>query len=284
MKRLLYFVLASAALTAMLSGCSGSESKMEKRVAVSEDSGMQYFDTFFSAYEQTEAADSLTKDKTIELNMFEDTDSPYEVTSKTHCEQMKNGDEYDCKYEMDDTVNGEEIKDSGFYTGGKMYYDSNDGSYEMDSTWNEAKYTIDGDTFELYDYTVSGANCTEYDDGSMKITFDFDLAKLVEAPDEEIFEILAASGTSYQKLSFNEATFEAYIDSDGYVESYVMYYDGQVNAGSEPLTFKYKTTVGYSDVNKTVFELPEDRENYEHVEPETQTEAQQNGWSFNGLE
>lgn len=251
-----------------------TEKKAKKRKEVSQDSGIEYFNDFFTAYNLTETADSLTKDKTMEMDMFEETESPFDIVSNTHIEKEKKGDEYNAAFELNDVYSDQETNIYGFYTDDMLYYDTDNGSYKQDSTWQDVKYMIDGYNFKLYEYTVSEVNVTNYNDGAKKMEFSFDLSKLSEAPDEQIFAIISNTGTTYKNLSFNEADFEAYVTSDGYVESYMMYYDGQVVAGSTPFTFKYRTTVDYSDINNTKPTYPEERDKYEYTEVITETDQQ----------
>ena len=121
-----------------------TEKKAKKRKEVSQDSGIEYFNDFFTAYNLTETADSLTKDKTMEMDMFEETESPFDIVSNTHIEKEKKGDEYNAAFELNDVYSDQENNVYGFYTDDMLYYDTDNGSYKQDSTWQDVKYMIDG--------------------------------------------------------------------------------------------------------------------------------------------
>lgn len=241
--------------------------------------GTYGYDLFFDAYKKTENADSFTKEKDVEIVMFEETDHPYNINTKTYLEREKNGDEYNMFFSLDDEVDGNTNKMEGFYSDGYVYYDADENHLKQKTSWKDIKYNIDGYAFKLYDYTVSHVDITTYSDGIKKVVFTFNLQNLAEAPDEEIFEILAMTGTTYKNLSFNEATFEAYITEDGYVASYNMYYDGQVTVqkdanATDIFTFKYRTIAGYDEINNSSVVLPDNIDEYELYEPETEGSAE----------
>lgn len=272
MKR--FFMLVPA-VALLLSGCGSSgnsvlsETVLEEKDdgdVVSEEDDNTAFDRFFECYSNSELADSVTKDKQVDIVMYEETDHPYVINSKTHICKAKDGDSYKASFILDDVVADTSSLMEGSYADGVLYYGLDDGLFKQNYEWNDVRYIIDGNYFKLYEYTVSQVHITNYDDGSQKLTFTFNLQNLAEAPDEEIFEILSTTGTTYKNLSFNDASFEGYIDPDGYVTGYKMYYDGQVFAASDVFTFKYTTVVQYSDINSTEVETPDNPDDYELVE------------------
>lgn len=289
MKRFLTLALGLSLAMGILSGCgktsedgeSGTdeivlEEKSEDDI-VSEEEDATAFDRFFDCYADTELAESITKDKHVVMNMFAETDHPYVIDSNTHIAKVKDGegDNYKANFVLDDTVAGNSSLMEASYADGFLYYALEDKLYKQSYEWSDVKYMIDGYYFKLYEYTVSEIHTTNYKDGSQKLEFTFNLQNLAEAPDEEIFEILSVTGTTYKNLAFNEASFVGYIDADGYVTGYEMYYDGQVYADSDVFTFKYTTTVQYSDINKTEIEIPDNPDDYELVETEAEEETNQ---------
>ncbi len=238
----------------------------ESEIVSEEEGGQADFEGFFDCYADTELADSSVKDKKVEIVMYAETDSPFSINSETHIEKEKNGEDYNAYIITNDVVEEEASKSEATYADGYLYYEYDGGLYKQEyETYDDVRTIVDGYYFKLYEYTVNSIHITNYADGYKKVEFGFDLQNLSEAPDEEIFEILAATATTYKNLSFNEASFVGYISPEGYVSSYVMYYDGQVAAGRDGTniyTFKYKTSVNYSGFNETEVEVPENPQDY----------------------
>ncbi|MCD8090132.1 MAG: hypothetical protein LUD81_05825 [Clostridiales bacterium] len=257
---------------------AGEETERDDSDIVSEENNAESaFDMFFDCYADTELSESCTKVKNVEIIMYPETDNPFEIESMTYIQKEKNGDDYNAYIETDDTVNGESNQSEAVYSDGYLYYEYEGEKYkEAYEDWDALRVITDGYYFKLYDYTVNNVHVTNYSDGYKKIEFGFDLQNLSEAPDEQIFEILSATASTYKNLSFNEASFEGYVSPEGYVTSYIMYYDGQVAAGTEKTdlyTFKYTTAVNYSDINNTTVDVPENTDEYTLVEVEEEEET-----------
>lgn len=274
MKKFLIIFLCAAFV---LGGCGkGSESSLNAAVLeeksdddiIMEEDNMSAFQAFFDSYAKSELAESVTKDKHVEIVMYEETDHPYIIDSRTHIQKEKDGDTFKASFSLDDAVGENTNKMDGSFEDGFLYYSIDDVLYKEVHEWDDVRYMIDGYYFNLYEYTVSQAHTSYYSDGSCRVDFTFNLQNLAEAPDEEIFEMLSATGTTYKNLAFNDASFVGYIDADGYVTGYRMYYDGQVFAASDVFTFKYTTTVTFTDINKTTAEIPGNKDDYELVEEE----------------
>lgn len=248
----------------------------EGEVSSEEDSAEEAYNLFFDCYNATELADSVTKEKEVEFVLFPDTDDSYDMDFITYIAKARNGDEYDANIILNDTVDGESSQWVSAYSEGFLYYEYEGGLYKEEfENWDEVRKAYDGYYFDLVDYTVNNVHVTNYKDGYKKIEFGFNLQNLAEAPDEFIFEILSTTASTYKNLSFNDASFEGYISPEGYVTSYVMYYDGQVapGDGTDQYTFKYRTTAVFSDINETTVSVPDNPEDYILVEvPEEETE------------
>ncbi|MCD8158074.1 MAG: hypothetical protein LUD77_04050 [Clostridiales bacterium] len=247
------------------SGTEEPEVGHDGEIASENDMAEDAFDYFFKCYSKTETADNVTKSKRVEMVMFEDSDDPYSIDSETYIEKAKNGDDYDAYMETSDVVDEQTNESVSTYTDGFLYYEYDGGLYKQEyESYDEIRKIVDGYYFQLYDYTVNNVLVTNYIDGYKKIEFGFDLKNLSEAPDEFIFEILSATASTYKNLSFNDASFEGYVSPEGYVTSYVMYYDGQVKPGdgTDVYPFKYRTTVSYFDINNTKVETPDNPEDY----------------------
>ncbi len=225
------------------------------------------FTYFFNSYTKTELAESLTKDMNVNMSLSGDQFDPYDIITTSNTQCVNNNNDYSAHFTTSDLVDGEEIKSESYYGNGYAYFTSEGKKYKQSISWDNAKSSIQGSAFKLVAYTVKDATVTDNSDGSKTVALTFDLGKLIEAPDEQIFNLLQMSDVSYQQLRFNDATFVGTVSPEGYVIDYIMYYNGYIITPNGNLNFDYTTTVTYSDINNTKVTLPDDRDTYEELAP-----------------
>ncbi len=267
------FMLAAAIAAITLSGCgktaengaatteASKSSQVTDKNNVAEISSDNGFEYFFSAYSKSELADSASKELDVELDLSGDNIEPYKISTSSRTEREKKNDSYMAHFTISDVVDGEKINDESYYDGKYAYFSN----YKQLISWDDARNAIEGFPLHLIDYTVSNVIVSENDDGGTHVAFEFDLAKLIEAPDEEIFNLLQIGKVSYKQLRFNDASFEGDVSPDGYVTDYVIYYNGYVITANGNINFDYTTTAHYTDINKTSVKLPDDLDSYEEI-------------------